>query len=148
MYINEILRKAQKGTKLYSPIFGVCELSRVFSNRIEVKVGGMTTRYFSPSGRFLHRDQHGGYVAYGLDGECLLFPSKENRDWSTFKPTYRFHPFEKVLVRNARDEEWHCAFFSHVCGLDCMTTDGCLYDIENCLPYHGNDGKLGKITED
>ena len=56
----------------------------------------------------------------GNDNECMLFPSKENRDWSTFKlkkPKFdpkSLQPFDKVLVRNNHTEHWNCNIFSFV----------------------------------
>lgn len=55
-------------------------------------------------------------------GECTLFPSKDQRDWSKFTaPWYKkdkFDPntlkaFDKVLVRDERLECWRCALYSH-----------------------------------
>ena len=59
------------------------------------------------------------------DGECTLFPSKEQRDWSKFerfwdKPKLeKFDPktlqmFDKVLVRDDMDNCWIRVFFSHM----------------------------------
>ena len=55
-----------------------------------------------------------------LGDECLLFPSKDNRDWSKFKPKKeRFDPktlkpFDKVLVRVDDDRLWVAILFSHI----------------------------------
>ena len=69
----EILKNAPKGTKLYSPIFGECELIRVENDGIQVRAS--TSGYYT----FFEK---GNY--FKKCGECLLFPSKDNRDWSTF----------------------------------------------------------------
>lgn len=76
----EILKNAPKGTKLYTPIYGECEFENVdIDNLIWVRVdhsGGSIAHYsFYANGKY--------FADFG--GECLLFPSKENRDWSTFK---------------------------------------------------------------
>ena len=70
-----------------------------------------------------------------LDGECLLFPSKTNRDWDNFnQEDLRFdpktlNPFDKVLVRDDNKYQWSCSLFSHVSTDDntfyMMTLDGC-----------------------
>ena len=39
-----------------------------------------------------------GLFFRGVSGECILFPSKENRDWSTFKPKIPFGT--PVMVSN------------------------------------------------
>ena len=56
------------------------------------------------------------------NGECLLFPSKKQRDWSKFTaPWYKkekfdqktLQPFDKVLVRSLRTAKWRCEHFSY-----------------------------------
>ena len=80
--IAEILRDMPKGTKLYSPLFGKCELGEINTdegeNFIHVEYGwGDKKRceVFSPDGR---------YIDWVEDAECLLFPSARMRDWSKF----------------------------------------------------------------
>lgn len=52
-------------------------------------------------------------------GECMLFPSQEQKDWSKFKfkktkfDPNTLKPFDKVLVRDKNFENWNCGFFSH-----------------------------------
>lgn len=75
----KILENAPKGTKLYSPLCGECELDKVSENFIYVVVNrgddkGNIEEIFCSNGMY-HNNR----------GECVLFPSKENRDWSTFK---------------------------------------------------------------
>lgn len=74
----EILKDCPEGTKLYSPVLGEVDFVRIsdddisFPIRVRVRYGMYT---FSSQGRFCNIEQ----------GECLLFPSKEQRDWSKFK---------------------------------------------------------------
>ncbi len=72
--IAEILRNKPVGIKLYSPIFGDCTLCYIKNetNDICVKTLYDEIRFFDFEGR------------YNAGGECLLFPSKEMRDWSKF----------------------------------------------------------------
>ena len=78
--IAEILRDMPKGTKLYSPLFGKCELVDTYTGegdepiRVEPFCGGVS-RTFSLKGRYFERYQ---------DAECLLFPSARMRDWDKF----------------------------------------------------------------
>lgn len=78
--IAEILRDMPKGTKLYSPLFGKCELVDTYTGegdepiRVQPFYGGVS-RTFSSKGRYFERYQ---------DAECLLFPSARMRDWSKF----------------------------------------------------------------
>lgn len=136
----EILKDCPKGTKFYSPIYGDVELIRVRKNDdgdypIEVKTSEGSIDNFVKDGRT--------YI--GFDGECTLFPSKEQRDWSKFKikkPKFdpnTLQPFDKVLARNDM-EDWSCTFFSHIrrnAVYKYAATD-CAY--KYCIPYN-NDTK-------
>lgn len=109
----EILKDCPKGTKLYSPIIGECKLDHITSNLVFVEyvnnLGDNLTRSFFKDGR----------VSMVYYGECILFPAKDNHDWSTFKPKKeRFDPetlkpFDKVLVRDYDACWWAAAVFSH-----------------------------------
>ena len=66
-----------------------------------------------------------GKMEYNYEGECTLFPSKDQRDWSKFvrfwdKPkvkkfdVHTLQPFDKVLVRDGILSEWTCTLFSHI----------------------------------
>ena len=76
--LTKILKDCPKGTKLYSPIFGDVELVKVHNDGIypiQVKLRNYTLYSFAKDGR----------VFIEHDGECMLFPSKNQRDWSKFK---------------------------------------------------------------
>lgn len=73
--IVEILKDCPKGTKLYSPICGNCKILKIYNGLgLDVINDADEVFNFSYDGR------------YNLNGECLLFPSKDNRDWNTFRP--------------------------------------------------------------
>ena len=71
MNIAEILENVPKGTKLYSPIFGDVILEEIRQDYIRVRTNNIKREFYS-DGR------------YYANGECMLFPSRENRDWSKF----------------------------------------------------------------
>ena len=73
--IAEILDKCTKGTKLYSPIFG-----DVYLEKIRPHLAVIVNR--NKDEKNLEEFLYDG--RYTLNGECMLFPSKENRDWNTF----------------------------------------------------------------
>ena len=73
MNIAEILKNIPKGTKLYSPAFGEVTFMNANSDFINVKDSVKVERTFCSNGNFYK------------DGECMLFPSRENRDWNTFR---------------------------------------------------------------
>ena len=106
----EILKNCPKGTKLYSTIHGEVTLNYV-STDVNYPINVIWregTASFTRYGRY----------AIKSDGECILFPSKDQRDWSKFKvPVEKFdyntlQPFDKVLVRDGDCEHWRCGFFS------------------------------------
>ena len=109
----EILKNCPKSTQLYSTVFGEVKLEEVKENSkypITVKTKIECFESFTSNGRWMKN----------YDGECLLFPSKEQRDWSKFKPKQpRFdpktlHAFDKVLVRDSDSENWMIQLFSHI----------------------------------
>lgn len=75
--LAEILENVPKGTKLYSTLHG-----EVFFDGIE-DVEPYPIRVEKDDDLYVFTKE-GLYIA-NSEGECMLFPSKENRDWSTFK---------------------------------------------------------------
>ena len=95
--IVEILKNYPKGTKLYSPICGECRLIKIYDG-LGFDVINDTDAVFN----FLYDGR------YHLNGECCIFPSKEDRDWNTF------HPW---TIQDAKDGDvifyddgWTCIF--------------------------------------
>ena len=90
-------------------------------------------------------------------GECILFPSKDQRDWSKFTaPWYKkerfdpktLKPFDKVLVRNTVDNKWECELFSHIIA-NKWHPYMCLKTIYTwCIPYNDDTRHLiGSLNE-
>lgn len=80
MNIVEILKYCPKGTKLYSLIDGEVTLGKIESPKvvqypIEVIISDYQTNYYTKDG--LYSISH--------PGECVLFPSKTQRDWKKFR---------------------------------------------------------------
>lgn len=149
MNIAEILKNCPKGLKLYSSIHGEVELVCVneYSDRYPIyckaKNGKDVT--FTSDGRIL--------LEYP-DAECVLFPSKDQRDWSKFgvsdqttdqKQETELKPFDKVLVRNNDDDEWVCDIFSHIDELAFYYCVGTRW--EQCIPYESNEHLLGTTNK-
>lgn len=82
-----------------------------------------------------------GKNMYSCCGECMLFPSKDQRDWSKFKVKSKFdistlQPFDKVLGRDCNDEIWLCSFYCHYDN-DELFPFRCLdYGYKQCVPYN------------
>lgn len=107
----EILKDCPKGTKLWSPIYGdlTFEELDIGCNPIVCRDEQRIMEYFEKNGKY--SDCKGA--------EVMLFPSKDNRDWSTFKapkPKWNpdtLQPFDKVLVRDADTNYWDGDFFTY-----------------------------------
>ena len=110
----EILKDYPKGVKLYSTVFGDVEFMKVFQEKvfypIEIKLNNNLIENLTKDGRM--------FTEYS--GECVLFPSKEQRDWSKFKPNKpkfdpkTLKPFDNALVRDNCESEWQCDLFSYI----------------------------------
>ena len=147
----EILDGCPKGTKFYSSVFGVVELE-------EIKKG-----YLLPIGlRCLNSDSVNigvdGRLSPSYDGECTLFPAKDQRDWSKFERFWdnpkkeRFNPntlkpYDKVLVRDCNSGNWVCDLFSHIGNKDTYP----FYCVSNyyrwCIPYNDDTKHLIGTSE-
>lgn len=137
MNIAKILKNCPKGTKLYSPIFGEVTFIEVNSEHICVETCKSINAYFDIQGKF--------DIGYNK-AECLLFPSKDNTDWSTFKTSkkeYEFKTFDKVLVRDAKDDVWNINFFSFINTLSDFKYQTMTSAYRQCIPYEGNKHLLG-----
>lgn len=79
----EILKDCPKGTKLYSTIYG-----EVVFERVDHYDGVIYPICFYEGENFQCVTKNGLHLVEH-DGECSLFPSKDNRDWSTFRIPFR-----------------------------------------------------------
>lgn len=77
--IADKLKHCKKGTKLYSPLFGEVEFENV-DDKIEIIVHTDEEEIYKVS-----FEKDGKYYIIYKDAECLLFPSKDNRDWNNFQ---------------------------------------------------------------
>ena len=145
----EILKDCPRGTKLYSTVFGEVEFDCVKEQK----------EY--PIRVLLKNGPEVGFTSEGTEyteykGECVLFPRKDQRDWSKFKmkkPKFdpnTLNPFDKVLVRNENTRYWMCALYSHKkegkqCIYKYVTTD---YNYRYCIPYNDETKHLvGTVKE-
>ena len=76
----EILKDCPKGTKLYSSVFGSVELDHIdirANYPIVIRLKDLDVRECLTTEGTLFTE---------YDGECILFPSRDQRDWSKFEP--------------------------------------------------------------
>ena len=94
-----------------------------------------------------------GKIVTEPSAECCLFPSKDNRDWSTFKPKKeRFDPktlkpFDKVLIKHTyENERWVCNFFSDLLPNSEVHCIGLI--VSECIPYNDETAHLVGTTDE
>ena len=119
--LTKILKYCPKGWEFYSSIHGVVyfeELNTSDKYPVIISYKNGKLESFGADGRL--------FLDYA--GECVLFPSKDQRDWSKFTaPWYKkekfdpktLKPFDKVLVKisNESFNTWYADFVaepSHV----------------------------------
>ena len=145
----EILKDCPNGTKLYSPIYGDVELVCVLQNigieyPIQTKISDDAIDSFTNDGRM--------FAEY--KGECMLFPSREERNWSNFNhKKQKFDPkslqsFDKVLVRN-HSERWRVQSFSNIIEDNEDYRYFCINNVYRyCIPYNDDTKHLVGTTEE
>lgn len=115
--IAKILKYCPQGIKLYSPICGDCTLENIDLGEtysIEViSCSNDTYQLFTSKGEFLD-DQK--------DAECLLFPSKDQRDWDKFRIPVKRGDIMMDMDGNcpfiAPGEVTENGFPKYICGVD------------------------------
>ena len=148
--LTKILKDCPTGTKLYSTIYGNVEFTLITTNNV------YPVRFIAENGCINSVTSDGRHI-FEFDGECTLFPSREQRDWSKFAaPWYKkgkFDPktlnaFDRVLVRNYKTTKWRCEHFSHFDGGNynpCIASC-CSYTF--CVPYNEETKHLVGTTEE
>ena len=148
--LTKILKDCPKGFKLYSPLFGEVVFEGISGDVYPITL--------SCTGReALVSFTKEGFYYDNPDTECLLFPSKEQRDWEKFTaPWYKkdkfnpktLKPFDRVLARDYLHGKWTCGFFSHIVIFD----NTYMYNIgevlyKMCIPYNEETKHLVGTTD-
>ena len=128
----EILKDCPSGTKLYSTVFGEVKLKEIDNTEYPILLETM-------AGLIKFKIAQDGRYFSDFNGECTLFPSKNQRDWSKFKvkkPKFdpnTLKPFDKVIVRDRDVEHWICGLFSHIVNDEYLCIGSCY---KHCIPYN------------
>ena len=154
----EILEGCPKGTKFYSSNYGEVAFVGVIDNDYyPIKLIYYTKIDKVSAIAYVTKE---GYSERDSNGECILFPSKDQRDWSKFerfwaKPKVEkfdpktFQPFDKVLSKYYIDREWTCGILSHpYChsGFNGFIVNSNL--VRYCIPYNEETKHLVGTKED
>ena len=149
--LTKILKDCPKGWKLYSPLCGEVKFDSITENsEFPITVLNETM------GIYLTRE--GTYCTGIEEAECILFPSKDQRDWSKFTaPWYKkdkFDPktlkaFDRVLVRHEYYHRWKCEFYSYIHddngGYPYVAISGAY---KRCIPYNEETKHLVGTTDE
>lgn len=146
----EILKDCPKGTKLYLTTLGEVEFCQIDSGILPIRIKHKEV------GDVWLTQEGKAYKTFG--GECILFPSKEQRNWSKFKATWyqkdKFNPnilqpFDKVLVREHRNSVWKCNLFSYIINTEEHYPIKCIGGVyKYCIPYNDDTKHLVGTTEE
>ena len=147
--LTKILKNCPKDTIFYSSIYEYVTVRIMLTNKdypISLYKSSVNGDFF------LCRLTKEGKYNNQFNGECTLFPSKEQRDWSKFTAPWfkkeRFDPktlkpFDKVLVSDVDLKlRWKVDFFSHETGANFYPYQctGNLYGY--CIPYNDDTKHL------
>ena len=141
--LTKILKDCPEGTPLYSSTLGDVTFKEIDNGVIYPIIVSCFNNYnesFTADGKMIKNK-----------GECTLFPSKDQRDWSKFTaPWYKkerfdpktLKPFDRVLGRDCDNRIWKCNLFSHI-----TEQDSFLYKCVGnayiyCIPYNDDTKHL------
>ena len=147
----EILKHCPQGEPLWSPMLGDVKFYGVELNRKLVNVileNGETWN--------INAD---GTITFGTttSPEIMLFPSKEQRDWTKVKYEKKkekfdpktLKPFDEVVVSNIQNNTWHIEYFSHIEERCKPYPFYCLADnFAYCIPYNDETKHLVGTKEE
>lgn len=144
----KILKNCPKGTKFYTTVWGDVGFEYLIEESdypIHIKTRNRNeSRAIRNSGR----------LSFAIDAECIIFPSKDQRDWGKFTaPWYKkekFDPktlqaFDKVLVKIC--DIWVADFYSHYEDDELCVGVG-LNRYLYCIPYNDDTKHLVGTTEE
>ena len=146
--LTKILKDCPKGWKFYTPIWG-----EVTFNGIKREYCGICIDTICGCQTITIE----GYYIYTSGAECIIFPSKDQRDWSKFTAPWlkkeRFdpkilNPFDRVLVRDSRDEKWRCEFFSYIRDYAAFPYVSIATCYKFCIPYNNDTKHLVGTTKE
>lgn len=146
--LRKILKDCPKGWSLYSSVTGHVKFHSVDEKYVHIESQGWISRLTSD-----------GRVEDCPERECIIFPSREQRDWSKFEaPWYKkdkfdpktLKPFDKILARDREGTRWRCTFFSHIRDKEetifkYVTTNDCY---KRCIPYNEDTKHLVGTTDE
>ena len=149
--LTKILKDCPKGWKFYSTLYGEVEFEKI-KKESEYPIVIITKH-----GNNSDIKSDGRYYEEYDDGECTLFPSKDQRDWSKFTaPWYKkekfdpktLKPFDRVLGRDRIGRTWKCNLFSYITENEPYPYECVENCYEHCIPYNDDTKHLVGTTDE
>ena len=156
--LTKILKDCPKGFEFYSSVHGKLFYDGMYIDSSASRI------YFKHSN--IHSIADGSPIPiiylrdgklYCGEGECTIFPSKDQRDWGKFNaPWYKkekfdpktLKPFDKVLVKIGNNGyKWSCDLFSYI-NNDTCRYHGVGYCAKYCIPYNDDTKHLLGTTDE
>ena len=146
----EILKNCPEGTELWSDNYGTVKFVNVSTEwdtpiRVEL-INGFIARYTEE-----------GWCDKRFPANCLLWPSRDCRDWSKFTAPWlkkeRFDPktlkaFDRVLVKDSESLTWKINLFSHINNKAEYPYCCLLSFYKYCIPYNDDTKHLVGTKEE
>ena len=114
--IAELLKDCPKGMELYSPLCGKCVFDRLNFGTIICKKQNTQEITFTSQGHYM--------LPVFDDCECMIFPSKDQRDWSKFVPPCKFKDGDilsngiSISIHNGYEGEYHYGCYVAIGNID------------------------------
>lgn len=153
--LTKILKDCPEGTTFWSDNYGIVQFKCIIKSYTDPINYPILVKRTDGHNVYYTKE---GWHDISFPASCLLWPSKDCRDWNRFTaPWYKkekfdpktLKPFDRVLARDTSINNWACGFFSHIVVLD--DTDlyhvgGILYDM--CIPYNDDTKHLVGTKEE
>ena len=153
--LTKILKNCPKGWEFYSSNVG-----NVRFVRLKLEDPDYPIIFRVEGRREFSCTKEGLYWKDYPEGECTLFPSKDQRDWSKFTAPWdkkekfdpkTLQPFDRVLCQYDNNSIWQCNLFSHI-HEDYKNLEYPVHGMSNtfmyCIPYNDETKHLVGTTEE
>ena len=149
--LTKILEGCPKGVNFYHTVYGTVLFDSIdLDSEYPIR--------FIVGKKAINNITKSGLAISDYKGECVLFPSKYQRDWSKFVRFWdkskvkkfdpkTLQPFDKVLVRDINTSDWYVDFFSNFNSQgEFICTGGCHWIMG--IPYNEDTKHLVGTTKD
>ena len=144
--LTKILKNCPRGTTFWSDNYGEVKFLYIDERLDEPIVTKRTDGYTSSYTKE-------GWLSIMFPASCLLWPSKDCRDWSKFNvrkskfDPKTLNPFDKVLVSDDDGDIWQCSIFAYILENEfpyiCFETRW-----KRCIPYNDDTKHLVGTKEE